>query len=433
MYQVWIRQAGTSTELLVHSSRANALKVSQGVVTFDIEDITTFTFDIYPGNPGYDKVNYLTTLIRVFDVKKQQNIFCGRVLLSTDNLDNAGMMYKNVTCESLMAFLHDSSQPFQEFTNQSRTQILTALLDHHNTQVEPYKRIAMGAVDFEQDLPIDYCYSNELEDTYNNIKALILTGFEMTIRDDGGSLCLDVAREFGTKCRQVIGVKQNLLSASRTIDPTALITVLKPLGPASEDTTANQESNVESSEEKGTPYMNIETVNEGSLYLRDQKLIDQFGQITKTIEFEQAKTPSELKTLGEEFLKSQHVAIIKMQVAVIDLSLVGKSDDELHCGNYYPVEIENMGVTGFWRISQQTVNINSPDQNTISLGDRLFGQEKYNSAINTNIKALTSVKNVIRFQNRKVREMATETEQYQITNDAKIEGILSRLKKLEEK
>ncbi|WP_261805686.1 GH25 family lysozyme [Lapidilactobacillus luobeiensis] len=421
MYQVWIRQSWTGKEQLIHSAKTNSLKLGEAVVTLDTADINTFTFNIYPLNPGYGQLNYLTTLIRVVNTHKKTNIFEGRVLLPSDSLDNTGMLYKSITCESYLAFLHDSSQPFQEFTNQSRRQILKALIDNHNNQVESYKNIRLGNVDFGQDKPIEYCYTDENDDTYNNISSLVMSGFESKIRNNHGFLFLDVQQSFGGNSSQIISIDHNLLAAARSIDPTALFTVLKPLGPVIDS----------SNGDKITPNMNISSVNDGSLYLRNQRLIDQFGIQVKTKQFDDAKTPSELKKLGEKYLLAQQIATIHLQLSVIDLTLANGGIDDLWYGNSYMVDIPYMSVKGNWRISQQTLNLNNPDQNTITIGDRVVGQENYNNTINNNIKSLSNIQNVVKRQNARLLMITSESEQYQASNNKTVADLLARIKILE--
>lgn len=431
MYQVWIRQSWVGNEQLIHSAHVNSLKLADPVVTLDVAAINSFTFNIYPNNPGYSQLRYLTTLIRVYDTQKKQDIFEGRVLLTNDSMDNSGLLYTSVTAEALEAFLHDSCPPFQEFTNKTREQILAALIADHNGIVEGYKQIQLGNIDFGADTPISYCYTDETADTYSNMSTLIMAGFEMRVRNVAGKLYLDVQKSFGAKGKQIIAINSNLLSAARSIDPTSVITVLKPLGPAQDITSSDESSSVD----KGTPNMNISSVNNGSLYLRDQELINQFGVQVKAKSFDTATSPSNLKQLGTSFMSGQQFVTTQLQISVIDLFFVKGSQDDLWYGNTYRTRIGPMGVDQYWRISQQTINLLDPGQNTVTLGDRVLGQESYNENIANSTAAMKHYQNVIKRQNQKIIQLTVDvqkTQQSIVDSQKEFETIKEQVKELQD-
>lgn len=380
MYQVWIRQGWDGAETLVHSSHGGELKLVSPVVSLDTKAVDSFEFWIYPDNPGYNQLNYLTTFIRVYDTHLKQNIFDGRVLQPTKDMDTDGTMYQDIMCEALEGFLHDSTSSFIEFTNKSAGDIFSSLITDHNGQVEAYKQLKVGTVDVPT-TPIAYCYTDDSVDTFTNLQNL-LPDYEFRVRHESDGLYIDLSTAFGEQGSQSIEITKNITQITQSVDPTALVTVAKPIGATIES------SSDSSTADKGMPRLTISSVNGGSPYLVDQALVDEFGRITKSVAFDQDTDPKVLMQHGKQFLATQTVAKIQLQVSVIDLNFIGKAPDELLRGNTYPVSALPLGLSGNWRIIQQTIDLMQPANNTVTMGDRVIGQEAYNQSKDTEIKAL---------------------------------------------
>lgn len=380
MYQVWIRQGWDGEETLIHSAQGGELKLVSPVVSLDTKAVDSFEFWIYPDNPGYNQLNYLTTFIRVYDTHLRRNIFDGRVLQPTRDMDTDGSMYQDIMCEALEGFLHDSTSSFIEFTNQTAEKIFSSLIADHNGQVEAYKQLKVGTIDVPS-TPITYCYTDDSVDTFTNLQNL-LPDYEFRVRHESDGLYIDLSTAFGEQGSQSIEITKNITQITQSIDPTALVTVAKPIG-------ATIENNSDTSgTDKGMPRLTISSVNNGSPYLVDQDLVNEFGRITKSVPFDQDTDPKVLKQHGQQFLASQTVAKIQLQVSVIDLNFIGKAPDELLRGNTYPVSALPLGLSGNWRIIQQTIDLMQPANNTVTMGDRVIGQEAYNQSKDTEIKAL---------------------------------------------
>lgn len=373
MYQVFIRQGWNGEETLIHSAHINTLKLISPQITFDVTAFPAFSFSIYPDNPGYSMLNYLTTFVRVYKPSKHRNVFEGRVLLPTETLDTSGDLHKEVTCEQLGSFLHDSVQPFQKFTGQTRAQILQALITAHNAQVDSYKQLKLGNVSLGTAKVAD-TYTDDSATTYDNVSNLILaSGFELTVRHESDGLYVDCAKSIGGTGTQKIRLKGNLLSATRSIDPSALITVLKPLGQAAETTDTDAD--------ESTARLTISSANGGSPYLRDEDMVAQFGTIVGANEWDDVTDAKKLLTTGQAYLKTLNTATVSVQVSAIDVSVLGGDVDELLCGYSYPTKVPVMGINETLRITQQTLDLNDATAGTITLGDRVVGQESYNTVL----------------------------------------------------
>ncbi|WP_125767324.1 phage tail spike protein [Lapidilactobacillus wuchangensis] len=429
MYQVFIKQSWNGKELLIHSAHNNMLKVANGVVTLDVAAIPSFTFTIYANNPGYDQLHYLTTFVRVFDTRNQRNIFEGRILVPSEPLESNGQIYKEYTCEGYEAFLHDSRPDFVDFTNQTRAQILTTLINKHNQQMKDggndFKCIKLGNIDLGSSA-ISYRYTDDNVDTFENISNLILAdGFEMALRVVNGDLYLDAAKSIGGKGQQKIELKKNLLSFTRSIDPTSLVTAFKPLGNVIDTNDDNTD--------KGTARLTIASVNNGSPLIRNEKLISEFGLIVGSNTWDDITDANLLKSTGISYFNGLSVASVTTQIQAVDLSLVdqSKKQDPLLCGWSYRTVISVKGIDAVFRITQQTLNLNNVEQNTITIGDRVVGQESYDALFAADVKAMADIKAKVDYQNKKLAEMKQLSTDYRTANDKQIASLLEKIKELE--
>lgn len=177
----------------------------------------------------------------------------------------------------------------------------------------------------------------------------------------------------GEKSKQPIQLRKNLLSMSQKLDPTDVITVLKPLGAAEERTTDEGETQAVS-----TPRLTISDVNGGSPFLRDQKLIDQFGIQVGVQTWDDVKTDTALLTKGKEFLANQKPVKQLVQITAVDLSLVGRSVSDFWCGNYYDIINPFIGFAQTLRMSAQVIDLVDPKSSTLQAGDVVLSQEQYN-------------------------------------------------------
>lgn len=140
-YKVTIRNSWSAQEKLLQTANGNKLRLAgDPEVTLDVDAISSFTFDILPTHPRYADILPLNTFVKVYRPDGGV-IFDGRVLKPTEDTSTEGEFKKSVTCEGILAFLHDSYQEWGEWHNMTPTAFLQHLIDVHNTQVDEYKRM----------------------------------------------------------------------------------------------------------------------------------------------------------------------------------------------------------------------------------------------------------------------------------------------------
>ncbi len=370
-----LRNGWDGQEILIHSEtmgrRLLKAQISKSVGAYDM-----FSGTIDSTNIGYDKLLPLQTFIRVIRPDKKRVLFEGRLLTVQPSMSKDGVINKDFSCEALDSFLHDSYQPWAEFHDTSPKAFMQALINQHNLQVENYKKIKLGTVTVTNSTDNVYRFSDDTKDTYDNIKGKLLDslGGELRIRNEIDGLYLDYEPEISEQSNQVIRLQSNLLSITQKIDPTEIITMLKPLGKAAERTAEGTDT----TQAVSSPRLTIASVNNGSVFIRDEKLISQFGIQTGVKTWDGVTTATVLMTNGTAFMASQKTINQQVQISAVDLSLINRSIDDFVCGNYQHIINPLMAFDQILRIVSQSIDICAPSSSTMSVGDVLMSQEAYN-------------------------------------------------------
>lgn len=386
---------------LIHSPFVDSLKLIDPKVVKAINEIDSFEFAIYPNHPAYDKLYYLITQIEIWNEQTGNVVFRGRILEPRDQMDGNGEVFKEFVCEGELAYLHDTKQRWKKFPNVTIESYVKSMIAEHNSQVESYKKFEVGVVDVSS-IRNDF-YTDEELSTYETIENLIEEyGGEIQVRYENGIRYIDYLKQIGKKGTQKIELSVNLKSFIREIDPSEIVTVLKPLG---------QEFEYEDGNENATsPRLTIESVNNGSVYLRDEAKISQFGIKVDTQTWDDVVIPAELKTKGTEFLSNQKIALVKYQVDAVDLAPIGLAVESFECGWTYDVYNPIMGIDEELRVVGQSIDINNPAESTLSIGDKILTQEQYNAMLNKQIKSANNLKKQVDSQSRSIGLLRTNIE-----------------------
>jgi hypothetical protein len=404
MYAVYIQQGPNQSQTMIHSPTVDELKIFETKIVKNVDAIDSFGFSIYPNNPAYNQLNYLTTLVEVWNEESQVQLFKGRVLEPSEEMDSEGKIMKEIVCEGELAYLHDSLQKWGKWQNMTPAQFFSALIAEHNSQVEPYKQFTVGNVDVTNTTDNVYRYTDDDADTYDTIKDKLIDrlGGELQIRYVEGVRYIDYLQQTGSVGTQRIELSVNLKSISRNIDPSELITVLKPLGNRLE----SEEENADASD----PRLTIASVNDGSIYLRDESKIAQFGIRSAAVVWDDVTQAGILRTRGLQFLANQKTALVRYQIDTVDLAPLDLTVDSFRCGWTYPVFNPLMGIDEGLRVINQTIDINDPTGSVLGIGDKFLTQEQYNLMSVKQAKIAQGLENQIVAQGRSIGTLRTNLE-----------------------
>lgn len=381
MYQVTIKNENEEVIINSISTDIESPRLISGSINHGINTIDNFTFKIATNNIGYNKLNALTTLVEVLNIKNNNLEFKGRVLLPVESMDSNGIFLKNVTCESELGYLMDSSTVYGDYHNISVRDFLKVIIDNHNSQVDEEKKFEIGNVTVVDNNDSLYRYLGYVK-TFEAIKDKLIDrlGGELQIRYENGIRYLDYLESIGEVKSTEIRLAKNLQSIELEKDPTSIISRLLPLG-----------NKLEDSEERLT----IESVNDGNKYIDDIEAIEEFGVIVDSVTWDDVTQVSNLLKKGQEYLKENNRIKKKYKVTALDLSTIGLDFDSFEVGNSYPVINPLMNINENLRIIEKTIDIYNPQSSTLGIGDKLEDIKDYQLNNIATAKEVKTVKETV--------------------------------------
>lgn len=378
MYQITLINNNEKVTVNAVSTDIEAPRLLNGNIKHGINTIDNFSFNIMPNNIGYSKINALTTLVEVLNTKTNRIEFKGRVLIPVETMDSSGKLVKNVTCESELGYLMDSSTIYGEYHNISVRDFLQVIIDNHNSQVSEEKQFVLGNVTVTDNNDSLYRFLG-YDKTLNAIKDKLINrlGGELLIRYENDTRYLDYLTAIGEVKDTEIRLSKNLQTVEQEKDPTSVISRLIPLGAKKAD-----------SEERLT----IESVNNDLNYIDDSDAIAEFGIIVSTQTWDDVTEPSNLLSKGQTYLIENNRIKKKYKVSALDLSLIGLDFDSFEVGNTYPVVNPLMDINENLRVIEKTIDINNPQNSSLTVGDKFEDIKTYQLGVvqaNKNIQAVS--------------------------------------------
>ncbi|MDE5884736.1 MAG: phage tail protein [Oscillospiraceae bacterium] len=360
MYIIEIENNGV-TELLHEMNPQSLRRVSDCDFTDELDSVDSANITVPLQNPAYANLHELTTLVRIINTRTNEVEFDGRILqISEESMDSSGIITKKVICEGVLGYLCDSVQLYHHYPDTEVTGFLASLLDTHNYLMSwhsPERCILLGAVTVHGDASKTTAQRSTMDEIKENLISR-LGGILRTRRNENNQILLDYYKEedFGQICDTKIEIAVNMKSISSGTDVTGIITRLYPLG---------CQINAETAER-----LTISDVNGGIPWLDDEDAIAKYGIKCGVYIWNDVTLPENLLTRGQEYLKQSCQIKKNYQAVVLDLSTIGKAADSFRSGNTYRFVNQLIGLDEYLRIIRRTVNIFSPYQPTIEIGDK---------------------------------------------------------------
>ena len=345
MYKIY------ADDTLIYDSRLTDYVITKGSISKEVNKSGSFTFTIYRDNPFYDKIEKLKTIISVY--KGSRIIFRGRVLSESDGFNND----RTFTCEGELSFLLDSIIRPYSFTG-TPSELLEMFISSHNSQVDQAKRFKLGTVTVTD--PNDYIARSNTayEDALTNINNHLissLAGYLHITRDEYGDAVLNWLEDYPYESSQEIKFGENLLDFTKTNNTDEIATAIIPLGAKIEGSETDER-------------LTIESVNGGLDYIYDQKAVDKYGWIFKTVSWDDVTLPENLLTKAREYLNGVINQNITIELSAIDLSLLDQTIDSFRLGDYIRIVSEPHGINDKLLLKKQTIDLLKPDNDKITLG-----------------------------------------------------------------
>lgn len=328
----------------------------------EVNKVAKLEFNIQDIHPNFDKLEVLVPNIVL--KKNDKTIFKGRIVKEKQNMDKS----KQVTCESVLAFLFDSV--VRPYTFQGKPEeLLKFYIDNHNAQVDVDKKFILGKTSGSNLDNNEYINrSNEnYTNTYDEIQSKLLNiggYFYVRYEDDGNYI--DWVDDFTSDIGQIVSQQtiefgENLKDIVVENDATNTYSVVIPLGTEIEN-------------EDGTKTrLTIESVNNGLDYLINEDALNKYGWIVAPIDtttWDDVTLPENLKTKGQNLLNTQGIMLKStLELNAIDLNVVDKSIDDFEMYQYIRVQSTPHGISKTYLLTEKETPLTQPENMIITLGE----------------------------------------------------------------
>ena len=404
----------------------------KGSIAQEAGAIHSFTFTIYPNNPGYDLINSRKTIIRAVNDVTGRTEFAGRVLLPTEKMDGSGMITKSVTCESFLGYLYDSVQPYAEVETYTLNDYIDMVLANHNAQVEAEKQITRGTVNVPTTEQGHVTKGLQYQTTFETLKTKLVDVFggELEVVEVNGALKLNYVTEIGTTRTTRIEIGRNMQTAERQVSPLSLITRVIPLGAKLKVTETDADGNdVEVETEERLTLVGYEPEPGEPMtvpYLDDQAKIDAVGIVCGVLDLPDVTEQSNLYAKALSFMQNDNRLELSHNITALDLKEIGLDIDGFYCGDTYPVYNNRIGIDEPLRIIRRSIDINAPHKGSLTFGVKRTTLSGYHAAQNSQTeKRFEEVTQQIAESNRVVQETATRVETFGATMQDTVEAAIT--------
>lgn len=347
------------------------MKVIDPKLTLEDSAAGSLSMILPPSNIGYSTIVRMVSDISVR--KDGEEIWAGRVLSEDKDFWNNRVLY----CEGELAFLNDSTQPPAEYQGQTVRGFLEALINIHNSKVTSDKQFTIGSVTVTDSNDLLYRYTN-YEKTIEciNEKLVKRLGGHLRVRKVGGVRYLDYLADYPNTNSQIIEFGKNLLDFTRKWDLTEFATVIIPLG------NRLDESPIEALE----AYLTVESVNNGSIYVRSSEAVASYGWIEKVIHWDNVSTASSLLSKAEAYLSDIQFDNVSIELSALDLHYLDVNYEAVKLLDELRVISKPHGMDRHFPVTKLEIPLDSPEDTLFKLGDTIkTSLTSVNNQINTNI------------------------------------------------
>ena len=361
IYEVWLDGK------LLYYPNDETYSIINGVVDMALNEAGTFECDVPSSNPCYESFSLRKSMIQV--LKDNVEIFYGEVREVKQNFD----FTKHVYAVGELAFLFDSIQPQAKYQT-TPTNMFSALLANHNSQVEARKRFILGNVLVSDPNNYIYHYTNR-EDTLTAIREKMcdtLDGY-LKIRKENGNRYLDLVplENYGSYCTQEISFGENLLDYSANYTSEDVATCVIPLGKRLEEnerTSAAIDGLDEYLTIKGTSVDSYHT-NTNNDYVFIQSAVNTFGWVRVVKTWDDITDKETLKQRAEQWLTSAQYSKLELELNAVDLNMLDHNIDTFEVGDTIHAWAEPYNMDTTFPVRKKTTYLNDLSKNYIVLSN----------------------------------------------------------------
>ena len=356
---------------LIADSRIEDLAIINPVVSLKVNCAGTFTFTMPYNHPYYDLIQKKVGLIKVF--RDDEQIFEGDCVRTTVDF----FKQKKIECEGDLAFLNDTFLRPGRVEDLTSRQLLERYIASHNALVSEEKRFTVGQVTAHDSNDSISCYTN-YNSTMTEIKEDLIDdiGGFLRVRHENNIRYLDYLASSPRTNSQIIRLGENLIDLSIGLDTEELATVIIPLG----ETLGTQ--SIPGLDERLT----IKTAAADSMhpagtdYVYSQAAVSSFGWIEKVVEWNDVTDVSNLLSKGKKYLQETQFENLVIKAKAIDLGITSEEFQSFRLLDIIRIISEPHGLDRYFMLSELNINLNNPEQDTVTLGIEEFNSLTAKSA-----------------------------------------------------
>lgn len=390
-------------------------------LTEEVNKVAELIFDISSTHPHFDKLEHLVPDIVL--KKNNKTIFKGRIIKEQQNMDKS----KQVTCESILAFLFDSVVRPYNFQG-TPEDLFTYFIDNHNSQVDDDKKFKIGkttGANLDNNKYINRSNEN-YSNTYDEIqdKLLSIGGYFYVRYEDDGNY-LDWVDDFTDDLGQIISLQtiefgENLKDIVVENDASNTYSVIIPLGAEIEN-------------EDGTKKrLTIESVNNGLDYLINEEALNKYGWIVAPVDettWDDVTVASNLFNKAKEKLDQQGRKLKStLELNAIDLNVVDGSIDSFDMQEYIRVQSTQHGISAIYLLTKKKTPLVNPDNMVITLGETKNTLTGIQISNNKTIKKMGLIVKDYEVNKELIKQEIDEIKQEVINNTSLIEQTDSQIR-----
>ncbi|HAB7479956.1 TPA_asm: hypothetical protein GYP86_00435 [Listeria monocytogenes] len=381
--------------LTIHSPFALGAKLNSAKLKTKLKGIDEFSFSLNLKNPGFGKVKPLVSLVAIILEKTGKIVFSGRVLKPTHSMSSDGSFTQEYICESILAYLYDSTQRYLEMKNTNIEAYFTKVIENHNKFVESHKRFKVGRINAKNTTGTKHRWIG-YDKTYDTIRDLLdKEGGYLVLREEESGTYLDYVDVPGVVSNTKIEIKKNLKSVTREIDTTNIVTRVVPLGEA-----------LETSDSEVSKRLTITNINGGLDYLDNIPLQREFGIIEESVIWDEAAGSSDLLEKGKAYVKNQtSVATEVWNVSALDLSIAGYKLEGFEVGNSYIIVNPLISVEEPLLVLEKDLDLLNPSSSSLVFGEKQKTLSQYQVDSKKMKAELSQVKGSVMSQQAKVTRL----------------------------
>ncbi len=345
---------------LLFTPLKDTYRLHQPKITLEANKASEFSFKVYPDHPEYKNILKFNPIIKAYDDDKL--IFRGRVIDDVKGWENE----KDISCEGEMSFFNDSIVRPYDFKG-SVYDYLQFLVKQHNGQVD--KRLQFTVRNVTVVDPNDLIvransnYPNTLQEINDKLFGLLGGYFYLEHDEDKNITFLDYYDDPPFKVDQGIEQGKNLLDLTETIKGEDIATAIIPLG-----------AKIESEDGSDTgERLTISSVNNGVDYLYDEKQVQIFGYLYRTVIWDDVTTVEALMRNAKRELSKLIKPTYTLELKAFDLSLIDVSLDKFDVLHYVKATSIYHSLAQEFLITKLTIDMENPENGVVTIGQTFSG------------------------------------------------------------